>query len=279
MAKTKLKRTISRVGYAPMSYDSETEQYSYGTVVWFPHNEAGGREFSAEANGESTEVYADGVSIYTSTENNGYDISLTLVRVTDDIDVAWLGNVIDDDGNVVEIANNAELPKFALFVIEDTTDGVGLTHVYYNCAVTTRPSNSGATSEGSGFDPQFAELSLSARPLPDSKVTYKKMNQQELFTTVPDANVAAIITASFTGAELSTPFRSDVASYTLTPATGVTSGTIEVAAAIPTSTIAITAGNETIENGGTVTLAAGTAITVVVTSGTATKTYTFTVAS
>lgn len=278
MAKTKLKRTIARVGYAPMSYDSETEQYSYGTAVWFPHNEAGGREFSAEANGESTEVYADGVSIYTSTENNGYDISLTLVRVTDDIDVAWLGNVVDDDGNVVEIANNAELPKFALFIVEDTTDGIGLTHVYYNCSVTTRPSNSGATSEGSGFDPQFAELSIAARPLPDSKVTYKKMNQQELFTTVPEASVAAAIAASFTGATLDKPFRSDVTSYILTPATGVTSGTIEVAAAIPTSTIAISAGSETVEDGGTVAFTSGSTITVTITSGTDTKTYTFTVA-
>lgn len=278
MSKTKLRRTISRVGYAPMSYDSETEQYSYGTVVWFPHNEAGGREFSAEANGESTEIYADGVSIYTSTENNGYNISLTLVRVTDDIDVAWLGNVVDDDGNVVEIANNAELPKFALFVVEDTTDGVGLTHVYYNCAVTTRPNNSGATSEGSGFDPQFAELSIAARPLPDTKVTYKKMNQQELFTTVPEADVAALVAASFTGATLDKPFRSDVTSYTLTPATGTTTGTIEVAAAIPTSTIVITAGSEAVENGGEISLTSETVITAVVTSGTDTKTYTFTVA-
>lgn len=278
MSKTKLKRTISRVGYAPMNYDSETENYSYGTVVWFPHNEAGGREYSAEANGESVEVYADGVSIYTAADNNGYDISLTLVRVTDDIDVDWLGNVIDDDGNAVEIANNVEAPKFALFIIEETTDGIGLTHVYYNCSVTNRPNNSGATSEGSGFDPQFLELSIAARPLPDSKAVYKRMNQQELFTTVPKADVAALIAASFTGATLDKPFRSDTTSYTLTAATGVEAGTIEVAAALPTSTITITAGSTAVENGGSFPLASASTVTVAVTAGEATKTYTFTVA-
>lgn len=278
MSKTKLKRTISRVGYAPMNYDSETENYSYGTVVWFPHNEAGGREYSAEANGESVEVYADGVSIYTAADNNGYDISLTLVRVTDDIDVDWLGNVIDDDGNVVEIANNAETPKFALFIIEETTDGIGLTHVYYNCSVSSRPNNSGATSEGSGFDPQFLELSIAARPLPDSKAVYKRMNQQELFTTVPNADVAALIAASFTGATLDKPFRSDVTAYTLTAVSGAETATIEVAAALPTSTVAITAGSTAVENGGSFTLTSGTAVTAAVTAGESTKTYTFTVA-
>lgn len=276
MTKTKLKRTISRVGYAPMNCDSESEKYTYGTVVWFPHNEAGGREYTAEASGESTEVYADGVSVYTAAENNGYDISLTLLRVTDDIDVAWLGNVIDDNGNVVEIANNAELPKFALFIVEDTTDGVGLTNVYYNCTVTNRPNNSGATSEGSGFDPQFLELNLSARPLPDSKVVYKRMNQQELFTTVPLADVAALVSASFGGATLDKPFRSDVTSYTVTATAA--SGAVEFAAAIPTATIAITAGSDNVENGATATYTAGMAITVTVTSGEKTATYTFTVA-
>ena len=278
MSKTKLKRTISRVGYAPMNYDSETENYSYGTVVWFPHNEAGGREYSAEANGESVEVYADGVSIYTAADNNGYDISLTLVRVTDDIDVDWLGNVIDDDGNVVEIANNVEAPKFALFIIEETTDGIGLTHVYYNCSVTNRPNNSGATSEGSGFDPQFLELSIAARPLPDSKAVYKRMNQQELFTTVPKADVAALIAASFTGATLDKPFRSDVAAYTLTAVSGAEAASIEVAAALPTSTVTITAGSTAVENGGSFPLTSASTVTVAVTAGEATKTYTFTVA-
>lgn len=284
MSKTKLKRTIARVGYAPMQYNAETEAYTYGTVKWFAHNEAGGREFSAEANGENTEIYADGVVIYSSAENNGYDITLTVVRVIDDIDIDWLGNVIDDDGNTIEVANNVELPRFALFVIEETTDGIGITHCYYNCSVTQRPANGGATSEGSGFDPQFLEVSIAARPLPDSKVVYKRINAMEMFTTVPSYATTALAYADVTGGTLSAPFRSDVTEYTVTP-TGTT-GSLEFAPAIPTNDIvAVYVGSS---GAGTTDLASGeefdwedvSVITVTVrSSGAELTAYTFTVSN
>lgn len=275
MAKTKLKKTISQVGYAPLTVNESTGAYTYSSVIWFVHNEAGGREYSASANGEMTEIYADGVSVYSAEENHGYDIDLTLLRVTDDIDEDWLGNEVDDEGNVTEFANNMEKPAFALVIIEDTTDGVGLTHIWYNCRIAERPGVAGQTSEDSGFDPQFFEANIQARPRMSDRAVYQRRNAKELFTTIPEPSGTSLAIVNITNASISPEFDPLVTAYTLTAASGQTTGRITVAAYNPGATVAITQGGETVENGGVVTFASG-AITVVVTNGESSKTYTIT---
>ena len=109
--KANLRRTIRRVGFAPMlrgASESSTTAMSFDSIIWFEHNEAGGREYTATANGEMSSIYADGYEVYTSDENHGYDIQLQLLSVIDDIDVMWLGNYVDGSGAVSEFANNVE---------------------------------------------------------------------------------------------------------------------------------------------------------------------------
>lgn len=279
MAKrAKLKKTIARVGYAPLNYYEESGAIRFGTVTWFVHNEAGGREYASNANGETTEVYADGMSIYTSDENHGYDIDLTLVSVIDDIDVCWLGNEVDENGVVAEFANNLERPRFALIIIEDTTDGIGMTHIWYNCIVPTRPSFSGKTSDDSGFDPQFFDVSVQARPIGTSKIVYARLPQKNTFNELPLPSGSALASFSLSGATLTPAFRSDVDTYTFT-ASGTTVSVTEAVPIAPNGFVTIKQNDDTISIGDAITVASG-AITVTISTSIAgsesTRTYTFT---
>lgn len=263
-AKAKIKKTIANIGYAPLYYNAATDTYTYGRVTWFVHNEAGGREFSVNPNGDLTEIYADGVSVYMSDENHGYDIDLTLLSVVDDIEVQWLGNEVDENGVVSEYANNIERPRFALIIVEDTVDGVGITHIFHNCVVSQRPAISGKTSDASGFDPQFFQVSIAARPVGKDNLVYQRRNQKNRFVNVPFPNATSLAVFEMSGATLSPAFRSDVDEYTFTA-----SGTkVIVTAAVPTassSVIAITQNATTKEIGDELPVSDG-AITVTVSS-------------
>lgn len=275
MAQAKIKKTISQVGYAPATLDPATGELTYGAMVWLPHIE-GGREYSADPNGELTEIYADGVSIYSAGENQGYDITLTTVTVTDDIDAAWYGYEIEEDGGATEFANNAEKPIFALAIIEATTDGVGETSIWYNCKIGERATKAGQTSEGTGFDPQFLENNIQARPRMDDGAVFRRIPGKDLFTTLPQPSGTGLATLSLGGLQLSPAFRPDITTYTATKLAN--SGEVVVGAQASTATVAITQGTAEIVNGSTVTWAAD-AISIVVTNGELTKTYSVTFGS
>ena len=180
----KIRKTIRRVGYSLLKTNPMTGEITHGIPIWLVSTEAGGREYSAEPNGELQEIYADGVVVYSTEENNGYDITLTLLAIIDDIDEQWLGNKVDNLG-VAEYASPIPRPRFALFISEDTTDGIGQITIWYNCQVSKRPKNAGKTSEGSSFDAQFLELSIAARPRMDNKLIRYTIKGQNPFSTVP----------------------------------------------------------------------------------------------
>lgn len=191
-AKAKLPRTIKQVGYAMItSVDDNTGKPTYGNVKWLVHNEAGGREYSAEPKGETSSIWADGLEVYGEEENAGYDVTLTLLAFADDTDEDWLNKVVDTNGNFVEeYANTGEYPHFALLIIEDTTDGVGQTRVWTDCHVTKRPSESGKTSEGGALDPMFPEYAISAIPREDCGCVEIKLKGKNKITSVPEPSLA-----------------------------------------------------------------------------------------
>lgn len=222
--KANLRRTIRRVGFAPMlrgASESSTTAMSFDSIIWFEHNEAGGREFTATASGEMSSIYADGYEVYTSDENHGYDIALQLLSVVDDIDVMWLGNYADGSGAVSEFANNAERPRFALIIIEDTADGKGCTHIWYNCIVAQRPDIAGKTSDDSGFDQQFFDVDIKANPFGDANLVYARFDGRSTFDELkfPEgAGLASFVMTTEAGGlvSLDKVFRCDVTSYTFT---------------------------------------------------------------
>lgn len=181
-------KSISKVGYA-MATLSDTD-IKYDSVVWLPTFESGGREYSAEPNGEVTEVYADGVCVYSQEDNNGYDINLTLLAIVDDIEEKWYGfeKTTGDKVGIVERANNGTYPYFALIICEDTTNGKGKTTIYYYSKINKRPSKSGKTSEGK-VEFQFPQYELASRPRPTDRLVRWSYEGQELFETIPEPPV------------------------------------------------------------------------------------------
>lgn len=192
-AKTKLARSIKNVGYAMIqSVDDNTGKPTYSDVKWLVHNEAGGREYNAEPKGEVSSIWADGQEVYGEEENCGYDIKLTLLAMIDDTDEDWLNCVVDEAGEFVEeYADAGEYPHFALVIIEDTTDGVGQTKVFYDCHCTQRPSESGKTSEGGALDPMFPEYSISSVPREDCACVRRKIKGKTKLTQIPEPSLAA----------------------------------------------------------------------------------------
>lgn len=155
-----MKRTISRVGYAQIEYSGN--KYSYGDIIWFESEKAGGREFDASPRGDSTKVYADGKAVFSISDNDGYDIKLQLLDIVDDIEKDWLGNEVDN-GAVAEYSTGTEFPKFALVVCYTDTLGKCVTEFYYQCQVAKRPNRAGKTSEGS-FSAAFFDIDITSSP-------------------------------------------------------------------------------------------------------------------
>lgn len=192
-AKTKLPRSIKNIGYAMItSVDDNTGKPTYDEIKWMVHNEAGGREYSAEPKGEVSSIWADGQEVYGEEENCGYDLTVILLAMIDDTDEDWLNRVVDENGEFVEeYADTGEYPHFALVIIEDTTDGVGQTRIFYDCHCTKRPSVSGKTSEGGALDPMFPEYSITSMPREDCACVERKIKSKKKITTIPEPSLAA----------------------------------------------------------------------------------------
>lgn len=156
----KVKTSLSKVGYALVS----VVDGSYQTIVWHVTDEEGGREYTADPKGDAKKLYADGKEVYSEPGNDGYDIKLTLLAATDTVETAWY-SCFDNEGSngVVEISTAEENPHFALILVEDTTDGEGVTNIFYDCQCSGRPSITGKTKEGSSWDAQFPEYPITAR--------------------------------------------------------------------------------------------------------------------
>ena len=188
--KAKIRRTITDLGFFPItSYDTDGKP-TYGEATWFAHHEAGGRDYDAQPAGSSGGIWADGREVYAYEDNQGYNITLTTVGVTDDIDEAWYGRTVLPDGTVEEYADAAEYPHFALAIIEDTTDGVGETSIYYDCHIMQRSGKQGATSEGSGLNPQFPQHNIAARPRLDCFAVKATIPGKNKITTMQEPSAA-----------------------------------------------------------------------------------------
>lgn len=177
-------KTIARVGYAPITSDSESG-YTYGDIGYFESGEAGGREISATAEGETIEIYADGKAVISGEDNNGYTIDLTLLSNIDDIEKDWLGNTVESAG-VHETADTDVRPRFALVAAKELLKGEKeyQVDIFYNCQVTQRPDIKAKTKEKS-FDPLFPTYKIAARPRTDNKWIRSTIYCDELPTTIP----------------------------------------------------------------------------------------------
>lgn len=156
-----MKKSIVRVGYAQITAGAEGID-EYAPIKWLESEKAGGREYSSEPEGESTEIYADGKVVRSCDSNNGYKHTLTLLDLIDDVAKDWLGRAVNANG-VAEYGNMTEYPRFVLLIAEEMTEGGVKVATYYNSQVYKRPKKAGKTSEGK-IEGQFAEFEIASRP-------------------------------------------------------------------------------------------------------------------
>lgn len=160
---------------------------SYDTPVALP----GAVSLSMEAQGGDQEnFYADDIIYFVGAgTNGGYQGDLTLAYIPDDFRKDILGDTVDQNGLLVETANQAS-EKFAL-LFEFTGDKNQTRHVLYNCTA-ARPSVASQTKEEVAA-PITEVLTITAIPTPTdgyvkSKADSSATNWASWFTTVQAPN-------------------------------------------------------------------------------------------
>lgn len=179
VGKNKIKFGLKNVHYSVITETAGVP--SYATPVAIP----GAVNLSLPASGEKSEFYADDSAYYEKYSNNGYEGSLEIALIPDDFQTDVLGEIVDDNGAIVENAN-AIIKDIAL-MFEFNGDVNAVRHVLYNCNV-SRPEIRSAT-KGKTVDPQTDTLNLAARPAIDTgdvkaKLAYGKTGYDTFFSAV-----------------------------------------------------------------------------------------------
>ena len=269
----KVKYNLKNAHYALLTFGNDGTP-SFGTPVPMP----GSVSISLDANGEPENFYADGVAYYVINNNMGYDGDLELALIPESFRTDVLHETLDANGVLIEDAN-AELAAFAL-LFEFDGDRKHIRHVLYNCSA-SRPGIEGKTNEDSK-EVQTETLTIKATPLPDGKVKAKTGNTTNAAAYngwynavyLPQATADATLSALTIGALTLTPeFSPNVTSYAAS--TTNATNTITATAAAAGATVAITVNDTPVQSGSAATWETGeNTVEIVVTNGTASKTYT-----
>lgn len=155
--KNKIKYGISKLYYAVATIDDTNNTATYSTPVAWP----GAVSLSLDAEGDTSNFYADNIVYYTSVANNGYTGDLETALVPESFRKDVLGELEDANGVLVEKANVEPVHFALLFQFEG--DQRATKHVLYNC-VATRPTTEGSTKEDT-IEPQTETVSITALPI------------------------------------------------------------------------------------------------------------------
>ena len=201
----KVKYGLKNVYFA---LQTETEGvYSYETPV----AQKGAKSLSMDAVGEATPFYADDVVYFRADGNSGYSGNLEVALADEWFRTHILNERKDTNGVLVEVADGAEAPKFAM-LFEFAGDEKAIRHVLYNCTA-SRAGLSGQTKEEK-IDPQTESFAISCTPRDDGLVKAKSS----------DDTTSAVYTGWY--GSVYEPVITDAAAETGTGSTGSTgSGT------------------------------------------------------
>ena len=170
----KVKFGLSNVYYAVKTTSPEGE-VSYAPPVRIP----GAVNLSLDQEGEITPFYADNITYYSASNNNGYSGDLEIADIPESFQKDVLGYIVDNNGALIENAD-ATIKPFAL-LFEVTGDEKPRRSVLYNCMV-TRPSTEASTTEDTRT-PQTDTLSITATPREDNKNVKAVMTLSDTNTT------------------------------------------------------------------------------------------------
>lgn len=164
-AENKVEFGLRNAHYAVVTLDEATNKLSFGTPVRIP----GSVNLTLNASGDLVRFKADDIDYYTNANNQGYEGTLTMARVTDKFRQDILVEELTEGGVLVENAD-AQTKKFAL-MFEFQGDKKAIRHVVYYCSA-NRPSEASKTKDGA--DPNTTELSIIAGPRPDNNIVKAK---------------------------------------------------------------------------------------------------------
>lgn len=161
-AKNKIKYGLSNLYYAIATIDETTNTATYGTPVRWP----GAVNLSLDAEGDTSNFYADNIVYYTGVANNGYTGDLETALVPESFLTDVLLQTADAKGVLIE-RSDVEPVHFAL-LFQFEGDQKATRHVLYNC-VATRPTTEGATKEDT-VEPQTETVSITATQIHDATI-------------------------------------------------------------------------------------------------------------
>ena len=286
--KNKVKFNICNVHYAILTV-ADDGTFSFGTPVPMP----GAVSLSLDANGEPSNFYADGYAYYTISNNMGYDGDLELAMVPESFRTDVLKEQLDSNNVLIENAN-VETENFAL-LFEFDGDVKKIRHVLYKCAA-SRPGIESQTNEDE-VEVKTETLSIKATPLANGYVKAKTGDDttdevyQNWYGAVylpseespapapdpePEEDNADLASLTIGALALAPAFDADTTAYTA--ATTNATNTITAVAADAGATVAITVNGSAHTSGQAATWEDGeNTVSIAVTNGTASKTYTVTV--
>lgn len=178
----KVKYGLKNVYYAPITLTNNVP--IYGTPVHIP----GAVNLTLSPVGEKVKFAADDMEDYFAENvNNGYDGSLEMALIPDSFRTDILGDIVDDNGAIIENAN-ATVKRFAL-MFEFDGDAKKTRHVLYN-VLANRPSIEG-TTRSSTKEPKSETLEIEARPAVDTSNVKAKVEQSS------DASYTGFFTAVY----------------------------------------------------------------------------------
>lgn len=149
----KIKYDLKNAYYAIATID-DTNAATYSTPVKIP----GSVSLSMEPKGDANPFYADGITYYTSTLNNGYSGDFEIALVPESFKKDVLGYIEDSSKVLVEDANAATVHFAFLFQFEG--DEKAIRHVLYNC--TTARSKVEGDTKGEKIEPKTEKLTLTS---------------------------------------------------------------------------------------------------------------------
>ena len=161
MAENKVVFGLKNAHYAVITED-ETNGITYGTPEPLP----GSVELALEARGDQVEFYADDMLFYSASNNQGYDGTLTIAKVTEQFRQDVLGEELEATDSVLIEKQDAKPKNFAL-MFEFDGDQKATRHLLYNCSA-SRPSVTSSTRTDA-VEPSTAELTFIASPREEDK--------------------------------------------------------------------------------------------------------------
>lgn len=161
----KIRYGISNSKYAV--WDEETS--TYGTIKDFP----GAVSLSlTREGGDSSDFWADNSVFYSfAGTNGGYSADLEMARISDQVRVDLLGEVVDEATGVQLEVTDAKPAQFAL-ITEMELDGSKVAFVFYNCKASRIEMNANTANDNPDVDTDTLNLRIAQQEFDYDGVTH-----------------------------------------------------------------------------------------------------------